>query len=75
MSASGFVVAAAVGAPLVMEAGLTPATAATAGLMNCPSRNARDVLHHVVAHQPLPRTGLLKPHEFLGQHDDPRRLW
>ena len=40
MSAIGFVVAAAVGAPFVIDAGLTPATAATAGLMNCASRNA-----------------------------------
>src|SRR5262245_826412 len=39
MSASGLAVAAAVAAPLVIEAGLTPATAATAGSMNCASRN------------------------------------
>src|SRR4030095_10622315 len=39
MSAMGFVVAAAVGAPFVILAGLTPATAATAGSMNCASRN------------------------------------
>src|SRR5881394_787699 len=39
MSASGFAVAAAVGAPLVIDAGWTPATAATAGSINCRSMN------------------------------------
>src|SRR6187402_3552441 len=39
MSAIGLVVAAAVGAPFVIDAGLTPATAATAGSMNWLSRN------------------------------------
>jgi len=39
MSASGAPVAAAVGAPFVTLAGLVPATAATAGSMNCRSRN------------------------------------
>ena len=71
MSAIGFVVAAAVGAPLVIDAGLTPATAATAGSMNWLIQELRDPRDHVLADQRF-RAGIRELDQFLREHDDAR---